>query len=548
MTGKYIYRKAPLALLLVLALWGCDKDFLDRYPESSLNEKTFWRTPEDARMGLVGCYRWWEDYANIIWFDALTDNAKNPFDARIPFMALGEQSPYTTWDFFEYGGGSEASPIRRCNDFLKNIENVSGLEENLKQQYIAEVKFIRAYDYSRKTALYGDVPWVTEPLSPSAAEGFKKTPKIEVVNLILKDLADAIPNLPVDAPEIGRITKGAALALKTRLELYNEKWEEAAASAQAIMSLNKYSLMQKYESIFWEVNENNSEVILDIQYVKGTYWNQLWQHILPHGEGGWSAVAPIQKLVDAYICIDGKTINESPIYNPDKPFEKRDPRLHYTIICPGDEWNGRFMDPFSKIDQYVGGNNMDNYAKWSQYGSSISGYHLRKWNKPDVSTAALNDGGLNIILFRYAEVLLNYAEAIFESGKITQLVLDQTINKLRDRAYVRSAGYISYPKVLVSDANLRDIIRNERRMELAMEGLRWYDITRWRIAEVVMPGEVYGARIGKVDPLTGKVIYEDNQQILIETRTFNPAKNYLFAIPQYVIDNSKGSITQNPNY
>jgi hypothetical protein len=85
-------------------------------------------------------------------------------------------------------------------------------------------------------------------------------------------------------------------------------------------------------------------------------------------------------------------------------------------------------------------------------------------------------------------------------------------------------------------------------MELAMEGLRWYDITRWRIAEVVMPGEVYGARIGKVDPLTGKVIYEDNQQILIETRTFNPAKNYLFAIPQYVIDNSKGSITQNPNY
>lgn len=548
MTGKCIYRKAPLALLIVLALWGCDKDFLDRYPESSLNEKTFWRTTEDARMGLVGCYRWWEDYANIIWFDALTDNAKNPFDARIPFMALGEQSPYTTWDFFEYGGGSEASPIRRCNDFLKNIENVSGLEENLKQQYIAEVKFIRAYDYSRKTALYGDVPWVTEPLSPSAAEGFKKTSKIEVVNLILKDLADAIPNLPVDAPEIGRITKGAALALKTRLELYNEKWEEAAASAQAIMSLNKYSLMQKYESIFWEVNENNSEVILDIQYVKGTYWNQLWQHILPHGEGGWSAVAPIQKLVDAYICIDGKTINESSIYNPDKPFEKRDPRLHYTIICPGDEWNGRFMDPFSKIDQYVGGNNMDNYAKWSQYGSSISGYHLRKWNKPDVSTAALNDGGLNIILFRYAEVLLNYAEAIFESGKITQLVLDQTINKLRDRAYVRSAGYISYPKVLVSDANLRDIIRNERRMELAMEGLRWYDITRWRIAEVVMPGEVYGARIGKVDPLTGKVIYEDNQQILIETRTFNPAKNYLFAIPQYVIDNSKGSITQNPNY
>jgi len=548
MTAKYIYIKAPLALLIVLALWGCDKDFLNRYPESSLNEKTFWRTPEDARMGLVGCYRWWEDYANIIWFDALTDNAKNPFDARIPFMALGEQSPYTTWDFFEYGGGSEASPIRRCNDFLKNIGNVVGIDEKLKQQYIAEVKFIRAYDYSRKTALYGDVPWVTEPLSPSAAEGYKKTPKSEVVNLILKDLADAIPNLPVDAPEIGRITKGAALALKTRLELYNEKWEEAAASAQAIMSLNKYSLMQKYESIFWEVNENNSEVILDIQYVKGTYWNQVWQHILPHGEGGWSAVAPIQKLVDAYICIDGKTINESPIYNPDKPFEKRDPRLHYTIICPGDEWNGRFMDPFSKIDQYVGGNNMDNYAKWSQYGSSISGYHLCKWNKPDVSTAALNDGGLNIILFRYAEVFLNYAEAMFESGKITQLVLDQTINKLRDRAYVRSAGYISYPKVLVSDANLRDIIRNERRMELAMEGLRWYDITRWRIAEVVMPGEVYGARIGKVDPLTGKVIYEDNQQILIETRTFNPAKNYLFAIPQYVIDNSKGSITQNPNY
>jgi hypothetical protein len=548
MLKKYITKGLPAILVVGLTFSACNEDFLNRYPESSLNEKTFWKTEKDAKMGLVGCYRWWEDYANIIWFDALTDNAKNPFDARIPFMALGEQSPYTTWDFFEYGGGAEASPIRRCNDFLKNIENVADISETLKQQYIAEVKFIRAYDYARKTALYGDVPLVTKPLSPTEAEGFVKSPKSEVVTYILKDLADAIPNLPVDAPETGRITKGAALALKARIELYNEKWDDAAASAKALMDLKKYSLMQKYEAIFWQENENNQEVILDIPYVRGTYWNQVWQHIMPHSEGGWSAVVPTQKLVDSYICLDGKTIDQSTIYNPDKPYEKRDPRLHYTIICPGDPWNGRFMDPFSAIDQYVGGNNMDNYAKWSQYGSSITGFHLRKWNNANVTTAELNDGGLNIILFRYAEVLLTYAEAMFESGKITQQVLDQTINLLRDRAYVRSAGYISYPKVQVSDTNLRDIIRNERRMELAMEGLRWYDIVRWKIAENVMPGDVYGARIGKVDKTTGKVTYEGDKHIFVEKRTFDPSKNYLFAIPQYVIDNSKGSITQNNNY
>ena len=548
MLEKYILKGAPVLLAVGLTFAGCNDDFLDRYPESSLNEKTFWKTAEDAKMGLVGCYRWWEDYANVIWFDALTDNAKNPFDGRIPFMALGEQSPYTTWNFFAYGGGSEQSTIRRCNDFLKNIENVKDISDSLKQQYIAEVKFIRAFDYGRKTALYGDVPLVTTILSPKEAEGYTKSPKSEVVDYILKDLEDAVPHLPLNAPEAGRITKGAALALKARIELYNERWEKAAVSAKAVMDLAKYSLMPKYEEIFWEKNENNQEVIFDIQYVRGTYWNHVWQHIMPHGEGGWSAVAPIQKLVDTYICLDGKTISESTIYNPDKPFERRDPRLHYTVICPGDEWNGRFMDPFSPSDQYVGGNNLDYYAKWAQYGSSISGYHLRKWNNPKVTTAELNDGGLNIILCRYAEVLLTYAEAMFESGKITQDVLDQTINKLRDRAYVRSAGYVTYPKVLITEKKLRDVIRNERRMELAMEGLRWYDITRWHIAEEVMPGEVYGARIGKVNALTGKVTYEGSNRIFIETRAFDPAKNYLFAIPQYIIDDSNGSITQNPVY
>ena len=543
------FAKGIFVLFIVsLTFFACDEDFLDRYPESSLNEKTFWKTPEDAKMALVGCYRWWEDYANIIWFDALTDNAKNPFDARIPFMALGEQSPYTTWDFFEYGGGAEASPIRRCNDFLANINNVEGLNEDLKQQYIAEVKFIRAYDYARKTALYGDVPLVTEPISPDEAEGYNKSPKKDVIDYILKDLADAVPHLPIDAPETGRVTKGAALALKARIELFNERWEAAAASAKAVMDLGKYSLMQKYEAIFWEVNENNKEVILDIPYVRGTYWNHVWQHIMPHGEGGWSAVAPVQSLVDAYICLDGKSIEESAIYNPDKPYEKRDPRLHFTIICPGDEWNGRYMDPFSVIDQYVGGNNMDYYAKWAQFGSSISGFHLRKWNNINVSTSELNDGGLNIIIFRYAEVLLTYAEAMYEAGKITQQVLDQTINQLRDRAFVRSGGYISYPKVQASAPDLLKIIRNERRVELAMEGLRWYDITRWRIAEDVMNGPVFGARLGQVNPETGEVTYQTTDHIYIETRSFDPAKNYLFAIPQYVIDNSKGSIEQNPNY
>lgn len=541
--------KGILALLFVnLTLVGCNDDFLNRYPESSLNEKTFWKTEDDAKMGLVGCYRWWEDYSYTIWFDALTDNAKNPFDARIPFMALGEQSAYTTWDFFQYGGGDRQSPIRRCNDFLNNIDNVKVISDSLKQQYIAEVKFIRAYDYWRKTSLYGDVPLVTKPLSPDEAEGYKKSPKSEVVNFILKDLEDAIPHLPVNAPETGRFTKGAALAFKARIELYNEKWEQAAASAKAVMDLGKYSLMPKYEEIFWEANENNSEVIFDIQYQSGTYWNQVWQNIMPHGEGGWSAVVPIQKLVDSYICLDGKTIDQSSIYNPDKPFEKRDPRLHYTIICPGDKWNKRFMDPFSATDQYVGGNNLDYYSKWAQYGSSISGYHLRKWCNPNVTTAELNDGGLNIILYRYAEVLLTYAEAMYESGKITQDILDQTVNKLRDRAFVRSAGYVTYPKILITDKNLRDEIRNERRVELAMEGLRWYDITRWHIAEDVMPGDIYGARIGKVNPLTGVVTYEGNNSIFIENRKFDPTKNYLFAIPQYVIDNSKGSITQNAGY
>ncbi|WP_353329664.1 RagB/SusD family nutrient uptake outer membrane protein [Bacteroides sedimenti] len=534
------FKSKSIYSLLLIALFStsCDDGFLDKKPLDKLSNDSFWTSENDVVLGLNACYPV-DNYWNTFWFDGLSDNAFSQFAwDGIQNIGNGTADPVMTaqsdarneWDF---------KKIRICNNFLENIDRVT-LSDAKAKEYKGQARFIRAYEYFWRSQIYGDFPLVTKTLG--VKESFvPRNLKSEVVDFILSELneisAPGYLPLSYSGDDKGRITRGAALALKARVELYNKKYAEAATSAKAVMDLNLYELFPDYEKLFWEESESkNKEAILEQQFsmVKDDYKNWMEQSIGSRSAGGWSSVAPVQSLVDAYECTDGKRISESPLYNPEQPYQNRDPRLKASIICPGDTWQGVY-DPYSK-------NSSDNYKL---NNASPTCYQIRKYMNPSEST---NDGsGANVMCIRFAEVLLTYAEARIELGSIDQTVLD-AINSIRARAYGVTLGETTkYPAITTfNQEELRTIVRNERRVELALEGLRWYDIQRWEIGPQVMPGTVYGARLGTVDE-NGNLIFTSPDHLILEQRSFDPAKNYLWPVPQKERDvNPK--ITQNPGY
>ncbi|HUQ66672.1 MAG TPA: RagB/SusD family nutrient uptake outer membrane protein, partial [Flavitalea sp.] len=291
--------------------------------------------------------------------------------------------------------------------------------------------------------------------------------------------------------------------------------------------IGKYSLFNNYEDLFRIQNENNSEIILDVEYLQDD--QALWGlgTLPPASAGGWYIVGPTQSLVDAYEMNNGKTIDDpSSGYDPNNPYKNRDPRLAATIIVPGSTYNGKFFDPVdaTSVDYYVG------YA--------YTGYSIRKYIHELSDYSDIWNTGLNIPVIRYAEVLLTYAEAKIESNQIDNSVYE-AIDQVRIRAGLPAVDRTVY----ASQSQMRELVRRERRVELALEGLRWYDIQRWKIGDQVMTGPALGCREGTVDPITGHYT-PTGPNIVVEQRTF---KNYLWPIPQSEIDVNK-NLVQNPGY
>ena len=523
--NKYIL---PLALA-ILFLGSCSDDFLDRFPLDRESTETFWLTEADALAAATGCYAgWWSDYS-VLYFDCASDNAFNPFPWEgYQVQASGVATPQQTGaSFFGYGN------ITRFNDFLENISRPT-MNEDLRKRLTAEVRFLRAFDYFIKVNLYGDVPLVTEVLDPSDAN-LPRTPRAEVVQFIIDELAAAAADLPVSysGSDVGRITKGAALSLKARMELFDYRFSESAATSSQVMELG-YSLVPEFREIFYYTNQNNPEVILDVQYLANLRSTWVIGVLPPNSSGGWASINPTQSLVDAFEMINGRPIDDSESgYDPEDPYNNRDPRLDATIVYPGAWYEGKYFNSIDPDDPHG-----DFYAP---YGRSKTGYNPRKYVDDLSLYPNMWDTGMNSIVIRYAEVLLMYAEAKIESNSIDQSVYD-AINKVRTRAGMPEVDQTIYN----NQSTLRELIRRERRVELALEGLRWFDIVRWQIGEEVMPGMVYGARLGSVDPENGALSLTDTR-IEVENRVFDPAKNYLWPIPQSVID-ATPAIDQNPNY
>lgn len=512
----------------ILLLSSCS-DFLERNPLSEIANENFWNTDTDALAALNGCYSDWFWIDDVIYLDCCSDNSYNPFSwegYQVQATGLATPNDYG-YSYFSF------KTIVKCNNFLANIDRPE-MDETLRARYKAEARFLRAWRYFLIVTLYGDAPLFTDVLDIDEAN-LPRNPKSEIIAFIIKELDEASKDLPLSysGSDAGRVTRGAALALKARMEIFDGQYSACASTCQSIMNLGCYSLVDNYVDVFTEAYERSAEVVLDVEYEESTYNSWVLGVVPPASAGGWSSLNPTQSLVDAYECIDGKTIDESELYDPKEPYKNRDPRLDATIVYPGCWYNGAYLNPIDPADPTG-----DYYAP---YGRSKTGYYPRKYvYQPDI----FNDiwaTGLNGIVIRYAEVLLTYAEAKIESNSIDESVYS-AINTVRLRAGMPEVDRSVYS----SQAKLRELIRRERRVELALEGIRWFDICRWKIGEEVMPGPVYGALLGTVDPDTGALGLTD-ERIYVETRYFDPAKNYLWPIPQSIID-ATPAITQNPGY
>ncbi len=546
---KFLIINAALTMLLLTA---CKKNFLDRQPQDAYSNSSLWTSASDATAALNGVYNGeydsysaangngWADGTNVIYFDCLSDNAYSQYGWE-GFQAFGNGSITPTVTGYYAANLWNYTTIQKCNFFLANV-GPTPMDTALKAQMIAQVRFIRAYRYHLMSQLYGGVPLVTTALTTAEADASVRTSKDSITRFVLSELTAAIPELATSytGTDVGHITKGAATALKARVELYAGDYAACLADCQSVMGMG-YSLYPNYTDLFRVAHENNQEVILDVQYVDNPSANSTYVYaVMPsNSSGGYASICPLQSLVDNYEMTNGKIITDPASgYDPASPYTNRDPRLAATILYPGEA----FLQPGSTSPTYydpLSASSPDNYA--SGNNTSPTGYIVKKFTSNLNDFPNLFQSGLNSILIRYAEILLSYAECKIELGQIDASVYN-AINLVRGRVGMPAVDQAVYN----SQSALRTLIRRERRTEFAMEGLRWFDIQRWQIGPQVMPGAVFGAWMGTVDPATGKYTITGSNLPSVETRQFT-SKNYLWPVPQAEI-NINNKLTQNPGF
>lgn len=525
-------------------------DFLDTTPKDALSPATSWSTEQDVEKFLVGCYDEWVDGASLLYWDCASDFGYNNFPWEgWTVMGDGSLTPAN------YGASFyDFKTIRRCNTLLENIDKVTFIDETKKKDIIAQTRAIRAYSYSILNFWYGGVPIIESYESAQEAQVPRDTEE-NVKKFIYDEIDAAIADINTTPKARGYVAKGAALAIKMRTALYWGDHERAAAASKAIMDLGQYDLNSDYANLFTVAGQTSNEIILASQYLEVLKKLGTIGQMYNNGDGGWSSIVPTQNLVDMYEMIDGKTKEESALYDPKYPFNKRDPRMEMTVLFPGQEWTPKGKDSqiVNTLDQVLpNGSNNSNYPTIADNASKTA----LTWAKYLIPMAQYGDiwnTSASPIIFRYAEVLLTYAEANNElSGPSTEVY--DALDKIRVRAGMPTVDRAKY----ATKETLRELIRRERGVELAGEGVRRADIVRWKdasgkmVAETVLNGDLLRV-VGSInyeesDPYKRAVI-DTNAPLTnrkIETRKFASHNRYL-PIPQESKDKNP-KLDQNPGY
>lgn len=518
--------KKTLVVGILISLSGCEGDILDTYPRNELSNESFWNSETDAISAVNAMYAFLPGYNEVEW-DRFTDIATtNDLAAATIQIEMGEHNSSTARFASNWNGGYSA--IRAANYFLENADKIReaepSLEEETLNRYKAEVRFIRAFFYVRLTILFGDVPLLTQTLNEEEAREQTRISQEQIWDFVDAELTEIASHLPesYSGKDLGRITKGAAFAMNARAMLYAERWTQAAESAKDVMDLNVYSLHPNYGNLFRYAGQNNNEIILDRQYSSDVASHDFFDQSAPVSLNGDVGISPTRNLAEAFETENGLSISEDPTFNPLNPYSDRDPRLDYTLFIPtfSDDVPGEVLFNGNIYDPRPGSGTGDEVEV--DYFRTKTGFSMNKYiNEEDMSDPS--NGGVNFILIRYADVLLMYSEAKIEAGQIDDSVF-KAINEVRRR--------VGMPSIQpgLDTAELVEIVRHERLVELALEGLRFFDLRRWRTAEEVegpIPGMHY-IPVGEPTELS-------NIETLIyggTIKAFDPDRDYLFPIPQ----------------
>ncbi|MFT4018859.1 MAG: RagB/SusD family nutrient uptake outer membrane protein [Agriterribacter sp.] len=557
---NHTYFKAFVFSLLVLT--GCNKG-LDLVPKDAISDATFWKTTADFKLAANNLYfslegfNTWDTYADLAY--DVPNSVSNG-----TYQTTESDSRWTNAYIY----------IRRCNKIIAKTEESSAASE--LTQFIGEAKFFRAYNYWMLYKLFGEVPIITSELDIDDEELYSaRATRKETVDFILKDLEEAATSLPerstLASGDVGRITKGAANTLRARVALFEGTWGKSRGDANAngyldiainaattVMNSGQYSLYagkgaQSYRYFFIDEGDDASEAILDRRY-QVTISSQTFPSTV--GEGH---LLPTKKLADMYLCADGLPVTQSPLFQgynqTGSEFIDRDPRMTMTFVVPGTGamqlW---YPEPV---------------ASWPFYPqrNANTGYTTFKFLSEDPASNASPftlGYGYDCHILRYGEVLLIYAEASFEkNGAISDEELNKSINLIRQRV-----GMIELTNGFVSanGLDMREEIRRERTIELALEGFRYDDLRRWKTAEYEIPTDVKGIKIVGT-PWANPIVVEGQDRnpytdaswqnrtdangfIIVESasgRSFNAEKHYLMPLPTKEIMINP-ALKQNPGW
>jgi hypothetical protein len=549
---KYIFAGVALTLMA-----SCS-DFLDTLPSDALTPETTWKTEQDAQKFLIGCYDGWEKGEELLYMDCASDFGYNNFQWEgykdFGNGTLSQANPGT--NFYDY------TIIRRCNTLLENIDKIAFSDEKVKKDLIAQARVIRAYRYFKMNWLYGGVAQIGNYGSAQEAQVERAT-EAQIREFIHTELDECTSDLSEKPAARGRIAQGAALAIRMREALYYGDWQVAKDKAQAIIDLSKkngnlYELEKGadgYSRLFQVAGQDSKEIILAVQYINSTKPLGVIGQMYNNGDGGWSSIVPTYQLIDTYEMKSGLTITESGSgYDPAHPFKNRDPRLALTVIYPGADYikaDGT-KAVFNTLDKTVDGSANANFMTAAD-NASKTGLTWNKYLGPITQYADIWKSNACPIVFRYAEVLLTWAEAENELNGPSDDVYAK-IDEVRTRVGMPKVDRNKYN----SKETLRELIWRERGVEFAGEGIRRADILRWKTSDGKMLAEkvlnvTLERRVGTVDmkgsdPESRATIKQDASAAdkKIEDRKFEK-KNRYFPFGQEVLDKNP-KLTQNEGY
>ena len=584
-------KKLMYIILVGTVLGGCQK-FLDRQPLDSISSTNFLTNESEIKLGLTGVYsyaQWNYGTTNtplLKRVESATDlGMSRKGSDQEDLMVLGDNGPFLIGNGITTSAWSNAyATIARANSFLEGM--TIGKTNTSAAAYArmrGEALVLRAVSYYYLMSWFGDVPFFKKPLAPAEYETQTRKSKSEIAKDLYKDLDEAWAGLP-NLNDRGRVNKGTAYGFKTKIALLIKDYATAAAASKAVIDLGAYNLNPTFLNLFnlsGQTSNAGNEIMFMTQLPQDNAnpLSYLPIGLLPRQVLGTSGNNfPTQAMIDKFECNDGKRIDQSPLYDPLNPGKNRDRRLKWTVYLPYDTMEVAtgvnvslpYQNPKQRIIYNIYSDTIFRF-NWStnafvkiagnpdfissansvwQFGSTGAvggvGYCWSKYLDPNQNAFAGKQG---YILLRYADILLMYAEAKIELNQIDATVND-AINKVRARASQPATA-------LTTQSELRQLVRRERAVELALEGHRWNDLTRWGIYNEAVNGALYGvAKNRAVSPglptFTSNEIpnYTTSVSLRINPRNqtrLTQAKHLLWPIPQGELDKNK-NLTQNPGW